>query len=140
MCHWCFFRLRNPSVLAAAFEFEQDIVPIICFLVICFLSCLRKRYWFGLCQRHMCHRFCLLCIYGVLAALNRSLFRFYYIWQFFLTRHWFVQCQQHFNIGVILQYNSDSMVAEYEQVTISIHLLFTWVLCIYIILDKGCHI
>ena len=28
----------------------------------------------------------------------------------------------------------------WQQVTISIRLFFTWVLCIYIILDKGCHI
>ena len=39
-------------------------------------------------------------------------------------------------IGVTLQYNSGSMVADFEQVTVSITLL----LCTYIILDKGCHI
>ena len=43
-------------------------------------------------------------------------------------------------IGVILQYNSCSMAAEFEQVTVSTCLFFTWVLCIYIILQKGCHI
>ena len=32
------------------------------------------------------------------------------------------------------------MAAVFEQVTIPIRLFFTWVLCIYIILDKGCHI
>ena len=32
------------------------------------------------------------------------------------------------------------MAAEFEQVTVSIRLFFTWVLRIYIILDKGCHI
>ena len=32
------------------------------------------------------------------------------------------------------------MAADFEQVTVSICLLFTWVLCISIILDKGCHI
>ena len=32
------------------------------------------------------------------------------------------------------------MAADFEQVTVSIRLFFTWVLCIYIILDKGCHI
>ena len=33
------------------------------------------------------------------------------------------------------------MAAAFEQVTaVSIRLFFTWVLCIYIILDKGCHI
>ena len=42
--------------------------------------------------------------------------------------------------GVILQYNSGSMAADFEQVTISIRLFFTWPLCIYIILDKVCHI
>ena len=31
-------------------------------------------------------------------------------------------------------------VALRQQVTVSIRLFFTWVLCIYIILDKGCHI
>ena len=32
------------------------------------------------------------------------------------------------------------MGADFEQVTVSVRLFFTWVLCIYIILDKGCHI
>ena len=32
------------------------------------------------------------------------------------------------------------MAADFEQVTVSIRLFFTWVLCIYIILDKGYHI
>ena len=32
------------------------------------------------------------------------------------------------------------MAAEFEQVTIPIRLFSTWVLCIYIILDKGCRI
>ena len=41
---------------------------------------------------------------------------------------------------VILQYNSGSMTADFEQVTVSIHLFSTWLLFIYIILDKGCHI
>ena len=37
-----------------------------CFFVICFLPCFLTRYWFVSCVQHMCHRFCLLCIYGVL--------------------------------------------------------------------------
>ena len=73
-------------------------------------------------------------------TLNRSLFWFYYIWHCSLTRHWFVQCQQHLYIGVILQYNSGSVTADFEQVTVSIRLFFTRLLCIYITLDKGCHI
>ena len=73
-------------------------------------------------------------------TLNRSLFRFYYIWYFSLTRHWFIQCQQHLHIGVILQHNSGPMAADFEQVTVSIRLFCTWVLCIYIILDEGCNI
>ena len=32
------------------------------------------------------------------------------------------------------------MVDDFKQVTLSIRLFFTWVLCIYMILDKGCHI
>ena len=32
------------------------------------------------------------------------------------------------------------MDTNFEQVTVSIRLFFTWVMCIYIILDKGCHI
>ena len=44
-------------------------------------------------------------------TLNRSLFWFYCIWHCLLTRHWFVQCQQHLYIGVILQYNSGSRAA-----------------------------
>ena len=43
-------------------------------------------------------------------------------------------------IEVILQYNSGSIAADFEQVIVLIRLFFTWVLCIYIILEKGCHI
>ena len=32
------------------------------------------------------------------------------------------------------------MAANFEHVTVLIRLFFTWVLCIYIILDEGCHI
>ena len=32
------------------------------------------------------------------------------------------------------------MAAYFEQVTVSIRFFFTWVKCIYIILDKVCHI
>ena len=32
------------------------------------------------------------------------------------------------------------MAAAFEQVTVSVRLFFTWILCIYIILDKGYHI
>ena len=39
-----------------------------------------------------------------------------------------------------MQYNFGSMAADFEQVTVSIRLFFTWLLYIYIILDKGCHI
>ena len=73
-------------------------------------------------------------------TLNRSLFWFYCIWHCLLTRHWFVQCQQQLYIGVILQYNFWFNSCYFEQVTVSIRLFFTWVLCIYIILDKGWHI
>ena len=48
-----------------------------------------------------------------------------------------------FNVNstaVILQYNFGSMTTDFEQVTVSIWLFFTWVLCIYIILYKGCNI
>ena len=31
------------------------------------------------------------------------------------------------------------MATDFEQVTVSIRVIFTWVLSIYIILDKGCH-
>ena len=39
--------LRNPIALAA--YFEQVIVLVICFMVICFLPCLLTRYWFVSC-------------------------------------------------------------------------------------------
>ena len=39
-----------------------------------------------------------------------------------------------------LAVNSGSMVADFEQITVSIRSFFSWLLCIYIILDKGCHI
>ena len=32
------------------------------------------------------------------------------------------------------------MAVDFEQVTLLIRLFFTWILCIYIMLDKGCHI
>ena len=32
------------------------------------------------------------------------------------------------------------MTSDFEQVTVSMRLFFTWLLCIYIILDKDCHI
>ena len=32
------------------------------------------------------------------------------------------------------------MAADFEQVIVSIRLFFTWVPCIYIVLDKVCHI
>ena len=32
------------------------------------------------------------------------------------------------------------MAADFEQVTVSIRLFFTWLLYIYIILDKGCNV
>ena len=57
--------LLNPSGLTA--DFEQVIVPVIWFLVVCFLLCFLVRYRFVSCQQHMCHLFRLLCIYGVLA-------------------------------------------------------------------------
>ena len=52
--------LLNPKVLAG--DFEQVIVP-----VICFLPCLLTRYWFVSC----CHGFRLFCICGVLADFEQ---------------------------------------------------------------------
>ena len=40
----------------------------------------------------------------------------------------------------MLQYNSGAMVAAFEEVNVSIRLFFIRILCIYMILDKGCHI
>ena len=56
--------LLNPSALAA--NLEQVIVP-----VICFLPCLLTICLFVSCQQHMCHWFCLLCIYGVSADFEQ---------------------------------------------------------------------
>ena len=44
-----------------------------------------------------------------------------YHWGYLAVKFWFNGCY-------------------FEQVTVSIGLFFTWVLCICIILDKGCHI
>ena len=44
-----------------------------------------------------------------------------YHWGYLVVKFWFNGCY-------------------FEQVTVSICLFFTWVLCIYIILDKGCRI
>ena len=81
----------------------------------------------------MCHQFRLLCIYGVLADFEQV------IVPFFIVSSTDLFNQQHLYIGVILQYNSVSRVANFEQVTVSIRLFYTWVMCIYIILDKRCH-
>ena len=43
--------------------------------------------------------------------------------------------RQHLSLFMFLSYG-----VLWQQVTVSIRLFFTWVLCIYIILDKGCHI
>ena len=43
--------------------------------------------------------------------------------------------RQHLSLFMFLSYD-----VLWQQVTVSIRLFFTWVLCIYIILDKGCHI
>ena len=81
----------------------------------------------------MCHQFRLLCIYGVLANFKQVIVPFSIVSSTDLFN------QQYLYIGVILQYNSGSMAANFEQVTVSIRLFFTWVMCIYI-LDKRCHI
>ena len=130
--------LLNPRALAV--DFEQVIVPVICFLVICFLPCLLTRYWLFYVSSRCVSSFVSFAFPVCSLNLNRSSFRFYYIWHCLLTRHWFGQCQQHLYIEIILQSNSGSMAADFEQVTVSIRLFFTWLMCIYIILDKGCHI
>ena len=64
------FLLHGLDTLAV--DFEQVIVPVVIFfLVVCFLPCLLTRYRFVSCQQHMCHRFCLLCIYGVLGDFKQ---------------------------------------------------------------------
>ena len=118
--------LSNPSALAV--YFEQVIIPVICFLVICFLPCLLTRYWFVSCQQYICHRLRLLCIYGVLTGFEQV--PVFYIWHCLLTRHWFVQCQQHLYIGVILTYKSGSMAAEFEKVIVQ-HVYFSLGYCVF---------
>ena len=66
----------------------------------------------------MCHRFRLLWIYGVLTDFEQVII------PVFLNLELFVNCQQHLYIGVILQYNSGSMAAVFEQVTVSVLLFF----------------
>ena len=113
--------LLNTSDLAA--YFEQVIVPVICFLVICFLLCLPTWYWCVSCQQHICHWLRLLCIYGVLAdfehidLLNAS-----------------STCALGLSCSIILVQCLLTLNKSHL-----IRLFFTWVLCIYIILDKGCH-
>ena len=52
--------LRNPNALAA--DFEKVIVPVICFLVICYLSCLLAKF-----MSHVSST----CIYGELADFEQ---------------------------------------------------------------------
>ena len=88
----------------------------------------------------MSHRFRLLCIYGVFADFEQAIVPVLLYWHYLLIRYWFAKCQEHLYIEAILQYNSGSIAADFEQVIVLIRLFFTWVLCIYIILEKGCHI
>ena len=87
------------------------IALVISFLDICFLPCLLTRYClFHVSNTHV-PSFVFFAFTVCWLTLNGSLFRFYCIWHCLLTRHWFVQCQQHLYIGVILQYNSGSRAA-----------------------------
>ena len=81
-------------------------------------SCVRTHlYYLFSCFCLMVSCFISTCVTGFVSfpftvrwpTLKRSLFRFHCIWHCLLTRHWFVQYQQHLYIAVILQYNSGSM-------------------------------
>ena len=72
-------------------------------------------------------------------TLNRSLFWFYCIWHCLLTRHWFVQCQQHLYIGVVLQYNFGSMAALWTSHRFNTF-IFHFGTVYLVLLHKGCHI
>ena len=88
----------------------------------------------------MCHRFPLLCIYSVLGDFEQVIVPVLLYLSLLVNKTLICSIQHHLYIGIILQYNSGSMAADFEQVTVSIRLFFTWVLCICIMLDKGCHI
>ena len=50
----------------------------------------------------MCHRFRLLCIYGVLADFERGIVPVLLSSELLLISHWFVQCQQYLYSAVIM--------------------------------------
>ena len=83
----------------------------------------------------MCHWCCLVCLIPAhwLLTLNRSLLRLFVSWYLFPAL---------FANQVLICFMPAAHVSpvNFEQVTVSIRLFFTRVLCIYIILDKGCHI
>ena len=128
MCNWCCLVYLIPVLWLVTLN--KSLFQL-------FISHLASltRYWFA----SYCHQFCFLFM-ACWLTLNRSLFWFSYIWHCLLTRYWFVQCQQHLYIKLIWQCNFGSMAADFEQVTVSTRLSFPWLLYIYIILDKGCHI
>ena len=129
--------LLNPSTLTA--DFEHVIVPVICFLVICFLPCLLTRYWFVSCQQH------------VSSVLSPFLLRC-------VVYLWTGCCSSFIAAGTVCYLDIDLFTVSSTctsglscsiilvqwllvwQVTVSIRLFFTWVPCIYIILDKVCNI
>ena len=109
------FLLHGLDTLAV--DFEQVIVPVVIFfLVVCFLPCLLTRYRFVSCQQHMCHRFCLLCIYGVLGDFEQVIVPVLLYLALFVDQALICSMSTALvYIGVILQYNSGSMGAIFKK-------------------------
>ena len=134
MCHWCYLVYLIPAHWLVTLSRSLFWLFVSWLFVSC-LACQPHTDLFHVVTGFVSFAFTVFWL-----TLNRSLLQFYYIWHCLLTRHWFVQCQQHLYIGIILQYSSGSVAADFEQLAVSLCYFFTWLRCIYIILDKGYHI
>ena len=83
----------------------------------------------------MRHRFRLLCIYGVLADSEQATVPVLLFLALLLTRHWFDSCNASGTCAMGLSwYISDSIVCDFEQVTVSI------CLCVFCFFHVGIYI
>ena len=144
---WWFIRRKSFLHSKNCFFFHPlrmmanlSIIVVICFLVICSLLYLLTRYWFVSCQQHMCQRFYLLCIYAVLADFELVMVPVLLYLALFVNLTLICSMSAafvHWGYPAI-QFSFNECYS--EQVTVSISVLFTWDLCIYIILDEGYNI
>ena len=107
------FRLHDPDELAV--DFEQVIISVI-LLSVLFANQTR------ICSTSAAHvslvLYWLLNTSALAADFKQVIIPVFFIWHCLLTRHWFVKYQQNLYIGVILQYNSGSVAADFKQLIV----------------------